>query len=174
MQESKNIADKYSNQQIDVEHLLLALIEQPKGIIVPILQKIGVDIDQLKTDLIQHLSSLPKVQVEGGMGQIYLTPRLEKTLENAWKEAQSMKDEYLSTEHMLLSIAEEDSALSPKIIKKTGVTKDRIFDAMTSIRGGQRVVDQNPEEKYQALERYTRDLTAVSYTHLTLPTILLV
>jgi len=162
LQESKNIADKYSHQQIDVEHLLLALIEQPGGIVVPILQKIGVDIDQLKTDLTQHLSSLPKVQVDGGIGQIYLTPRLEKTLENAWKEAQSMKDEYLSTEHMLLSIAEEDSPSSPKIIKKTGVTKDRIFEAMTGIRGGQRVADQNPEEKYQALERYTRDLTELA------------
>jgi ATP-dependent Clp protease ATP-binding subunit ClpB len=139
LQESKNIADKYSHQQIDVEHLLLALIEQSGGIVVPILQKIGVDIDQLKTDLIQHLSSLPQVQVGGGIGQIYLTPRLDKTLENAWKEAQSMKDEYLSTEHMLISIADEDSLSSAKIIKKTGVTKDRIFDAMTGIRGGQRV-----------------------------------
>ena len=141
---------------------MLALIEQPKGIVVPILQKIGVDIDQLKTDLTQHLSSLPKVQVGGGIGQIYLTPRLDKILENAWKEAQSMKDEYLSTEHMLLSIAEEDSPSSPKIFKKTGVTKDRIFDAMTGIRGGQRVADQNPEEKYQALKRYTRDLTELA------------
>jgi len=143
--------------------LLLALIEQPNGIVVPILQKIGVDIDQLKTNLTQHLNSLPKVQVGGGVvGQIYLTPRLNKILENAWKEAQSLKDEYLSTEHMLLSIAEEDSPSSPKIIKKTGVTKDRIFDAMTGIRGGQKVVDQNPEEKYQAIKRYTRDLTELA------------
>ncbi|GAG65430.1 unnamed protein product, partial [marine sediment metagenome] len=79
LHESKNIADKYSHQQIDVEHLLLALIEQPNGIVVPILQKIGVDIDQLKTNLTQHLNSLPKVQVGGGVvGQIYLTPRLNK------------------------------------------------------------------------------------------------
>jgi len=162
LQESKNIADKYSHQQIDVEHLLLALIEQQKGIVVPILQKIGVDINLLKTDLMQHLNSLPKVQVGGGIGEIYLSTRLNKTLENAWKEAQSMKDEYLSTEHMLLSIAEEDSSTLPNIIKKTGATKDRIFDALAGIRGGQRVVDQNPEEKYQALERYTRNLTELA------------
>ena len=142
-----------------MEHLLLALIEQPKGIVVPILQKIGVDINQLKTELTQHLSSLPKVQVGAGIDQIYLTPRLDKILENAWNEAQSMKDEYLSTEHILLSIAEEDNTSILNFIKKTGVTKDRIFDAMTGIRGGQKVVDQNPEEKYQALKRYTRDLT---------------
>ncbi|MHA1623277.1 MAG: ATP-dependent chaperone ClpB [Candidatus Heimdallarchaeaceae archaeon] len=159
LHESKNIADKYSHQQIDVEHLLLALIEQPNGIVVPILQKVGVDIDQLKKDLTKHFSSLPKVQVGAGIDQIYLTPRLDKILENAWNEAQSMKDEYLSTEHILLSIAEEDNTSILNFIKKTGVTKDRIFDAMTGIRGGQKVVDQNPEEKYQALKRYTRDLT---------------
>ena len=138
---------------------MLALIEQPNGIVVPILQKVGVDIDQLKKDLTKHFSSLPKVQVGAGIDQIYLTPRLDKILENAWNEAQSMKDEYLSTEHILLSIAEEDNTSILNFIKKTGVTKDRIFDAMTGIRGGQKVVDQNPEEKYQALKRYTRDLT---------------
>jgi len=159
LQEAKNIADKYNHQQIDVEHLLLALVEQSEGIVVPILQKIGVDIDQLKSRLAEHLSSLPQVSGGGGIEQIYITPRLNKTLENAWQEAQAMKDEYMSTEHMLLAIAEEESPSSPQILKGMGATKDRIYEALTGIRGGQRVVDQNPEEKYQALERYTRDLT---------------
>ena len=159
LQEAKNIADKYNHQQIDVEHLLLALVEQPEGIVVPILQKIGVDIDQLKSRLAEHLSSLPQVYGGGGIEQIYLTPRLNKTLENAWQEAQAMKDEYMSTEHILLAIAEEAEPSSPQILKGMGATKDRIYEALTGIRGGQRVVDQNPEEKYQALERYTRDLT---------------
>ncbi|HJH25428.1 MAG TPA: type VI secretion system ATPase TssH, partial [Methanophagales archaeon] len=159
LQEAKNIADKYNHQQIDVEHLLLALVEQSEGIVVPILQKIGVDIDQLKSRLAAHLSSLPQVYGGGGIEQIYLTPRLNKTLENAWQEAQAMKDEYMSTEHVLLAIAEEAEPSSPQILKGMGATKDRIYEALTGIRGGQRVVDQTPEEKYQALERYTRDLT---------------
>ncbi|NQE06024.1 ATP-dependent Clp protease ATP-binding subunit ClpX [ANME-1 cluster archaeon GoMg1] len=159
LQEAKNIADKYNHQQIDVEHLLLALVEQSEGIVVPILQKIGVDVDQLKSRLAEHLNSLPQVYGGGGIEQIYITPRLNKTLENAWQEAQAMKDEYMSTEHILLAIAEEAEPSSPQILKGMGATKDRIYEALTGIRGGQRVVDQNPEEKYQALERYTRDLT---------------
>ncbi|MGB3457923.1 MAG: ATP-dependent chaperone ClpB [Halobacteriota archaeon] len=157
LQEAKNIADNKNQQQLDVEHLLLALVEQPEGIAVPILQKIGVDIDQLKSRLTEHLSSLPQVHGGGGIEQIYISPRLNKTLETAWQEAQAMKDEYLSTEHMLLAIAEDPSA--PQILNGMGVTKARIYEALTGIRGGQRIVDQNPEEKYQALERYTRDLT---------------
>ena len=157
LQEAKNIADTNNQQQLDVEHLLLALVEQPEGIAVPILQKIGVDIDQLKSRLTEHLSSLPQVHGGGGIEQIYISSRLNKTLETAWQEAQAMKDEYLSTEHMLLAIAEDPSA--PQILNGMGVTKARIYEALTGIRGGQRIVDQNPEEKYQALERYTRDLT---------------
>ncbi|MGB2842565.1 MAG: ATP-dependent chaperone ClpB [Halobacteriota archaeon] len=160
LQEAKNIADKYNHQQIDAEHLLLALVEQSEGIVVPILQKIGVDVDQLKSRLVEHLSSLPQVYGGGGgIEQIYITPRLNKTLEKAWQEAQAMKDEYMSTEHILLAIAEEADPASPRMLKGMGATKDRIYEALTGIRGGQRVVDQNPEEKYQALERYTRDLT---------------
>ncbi len=162
LQEAKNIADKYSHQQMDVEHLLLALVEQPEGIVVPILQKIGVDIDQLKTRLAEHLNSLPQVYGGGGIEQIHITPRLNKTLETAWQEAQAIKDEYLSTEHILLAIAAEDDPSSPQILKGMGVTKDRIYEALMGIRGGQRVVDQSPEEKYQALERYTRDLTELA------------
>ncbi len=159
LQEAKNIADKYSHQQMDVEHVLLALVEQPEGIVVPVLQKIGIDIDQLKTRLAEHLSSLPQVHGGGGLEQIHVTPRLNKTLETAWQEAQVMKDEYLSTEHILLAIAAEEDPSAPQILKGLGATKDRIYEALIGIRGGQRVVDQNPEEKYQALERYTRDLT---------------
>ena len=159
LQEAKNIADKYSHQQMDVEHVLLALVEQPEGIVVPVLQKIGIDIDQLKTRLAEHLSSLPQVHGGGGLEQIHVTPRLNKTLETAWQEAQVMKDEYLSTEHILLAIAAEEDPSSPQILKGLGATKDRIYEALIGIRGGQRVVDQSPEEKYQALERYTRDLT---------------
>ena len=162
MQEAKNIADRYNHQQMDVEHLLLALVEQSEGIIVPILQRIGVDTDQLKTRLNAHLGSLPQVYGGGGIDQIYITPRLNKTLENAWKAAQAMKDEFMSTEHMLIAITEEDDPSSPRILKGMGVTKERIYEALTGIRGQQRIVDQTPEEKYQALQRFTRDLTELA------------
>jgi len=162
LQEAKNLADKYNQQQIDVEHLLLALVEQPEGIVIPILQKIGVDIDQLKARLNEHLRSLPQVYGGGGIDQLYISPRLNKVLEAAWNEAQAMKDEYMSTEHMLLAIADEADPASPRILKGMGATKDRIYEALTGIRGGQRIVDQNPEDKYQALERYTRDLTELA------------
>ncbi|MBK5189924.1 MAG: ATP-dependent chaperone ClpB [Methanosarcinales archaeon] len=162
LQEAKNLADKYNQQQIDVEHLLLALVEQPEGIVIPILQKIGVDIDQLKARLDEHLRSQPQVYGAGGIDQLYISPRLNKVLEAAWNEAQAMKDEYMSTEHMLLAIADEAEPSSPQILKGMGATKDRIYEALTGIRGGQRIVDQTPEDKYQALERYTRDLTELA------------
>jgi len=162
LQEAKNLADKYNQQQIDVEHLLLALVEQPEGIVIPILQKIGVDIDQLKARLDEFLRSLPQVYGGSGIDQLYISPRLNKVLEAAWNEAQAMKDEYMSTEHMLLAIADEAEPSSPQILKGVGATKERIYEALTSIRGGQRIVDQNPEDKYQALERYTRDLTELA------------
>jgi ATP-dependent Clp protease ATP-binding subunit ClpB len=160
LQEAKNLADEYNQQQIGVEHLLLALVKQPEGIVIPILQKIGVDIGQLNSRINEHLESQPQVYGGGsGVDQLYISPRLNKVLEAAWKEAQAMKDEYMSTEHMLLAIADETDAGSPQLLKGLGATKDRIFEALTSIRGRQRITDQNPEDKYQALERYTRDLT---------------
>jgi ATP-dependent Clp protease ATP-binding subunit ClpB len=162
LQEAKNLADNYNQQQIEVEHLLLALVEQPEGIVIPILQKIGVDIDQLKARLDDHLQSLPQVYGAGGIDQLYISPRLNKVLEMAWKEAQAMKDEYMSTEHMLLAIADEADPTAPRILNGVGATKARIYEALTSIRGGQRITDQNPEDKYQALERYTRDLTELA------------
>jgi ATP-dependent Clp protease ATP-binding subunit ClpB len=162
LQEAKNLADKYNQQQIEVEHLLLALIEQPEGIVIPILQKIGVDVGQLKSRINEFLQSQPQVYGAGGIDQLYISPRLNKVLEAAWKEAQAMKDEYMSTEHMLLAIADEAEPSSPQILKGLGATKDRIYEALTSIRGGQRITDQNPEDKYQALERYTRDLTELA------------
>jgi ATP-dependent Clp protease ATP-binding subunit ClpB len=162
LQEAKNLADRYNQQQIEVEHLLLALVEQPEGIVTPLLQKIGVDRDQLKARLDEYLRSLSQVYGGGGIDQLYISPRLNQVLEAAWREAQTMKDEYLSTEHLLLAIADEAAPGSPQILKGLGATKDRILQALTGIRGGQRIVDQTPEEKYQALERYTRDLTELA------------
>jgi len=155
IQDAKMIADDHNHQQIDVEHLLMALIKQPEGIVIPLLQKIGINVDQLMKSVEGHLDSLPQVH-GGGIDQAYLSGRLSKVLDDSLNEAQSMKDDYVSTEHILLAISDDKET---QAFKEQGVTKNTILSALMNIRGQQRVVDQNPEEKYQALDKYTRDLT---------------
>ena len=158
LQEAKAIAERRNHQQIDVEHLLLALLEQKEGIVVPILQKLGANTDLIVSQLEGELSRIPKV-TGGGAGQVYLSSRLNEILNAAWKEAERLMDEYLSTEHLLIAIADEKRGASSQILQTNGVTKDAIFRVLQEIRGPHRVTDQNPEEKYQALKRYSRDLT---------------
>jgi ATP-dependent Clp protease ATP-binding subunit ClpB len=158
LQEAKAIAERKHHQQIDVEHLLLALVSQKEGIVVPILQKLGANPDSISSQVEGELNRLPQV-TGGGMGQVYLSSRLNEVLNQAWKEAERLTDEYLSTEHLLIAIADEKQGTSPQILRRHGVTKDAIFRVLQEIRGSHRVTDQNPEEKYQALKRYSRDLT---------------
>jgi ATP-dependent Clp protease ATP-binding subunit ClpB len=158
LQEAKAIAERKHHQQIDVEHLLLALVSQKEGIVVPILQKLGANPDSISSQVEGELNRLPQV-TGGGMGQVYLSSRLNEVLNQAWKEAERLTDEYLSTEHLLIAIADEKQGTSPQILRGHGVTKDAIFRVLQEIRGSHRVTDQNPEEKYQALKRYSRDLT---------------
>jgi len=158
VQAAQSVAERYSHQSVDVEHLLCGLIEQREGIVAPILQKLEADPPTILSALEGHLAKLPKVD-GGGIGQLYITPRLNKVLEGALQEAERLRDEYVSTEHLLIAIADEKGGPSANILAREGVTKDGLFRALVSIRGSQRVTDQNPEEKYQALERYCRDLT---------------
>ena len=158
LQEARVIAERRNHQQIDVEHLLLALLEQKEGIAVPILQKLGANIDLIVSQLEGELNRIPKV-TGGGAGQVYLSSRLNEILNAAWREAERLMDEYLSTEHLLIAIADEKRGASSQILQRNGVTKDAIFRVLQEIRGPHRVTDQNPEEKYQALKRYSRDLT---------------
>lgn len=158
LQEAKAIAERKNHQQIDVEHLLLALLEQKEGIVVPILQKLGANTDLIVSQLEGELNRIPKV-TGGGAGQVYLSSRLNEILNAAWKEAERLMDEYLSTEHLLIAIADEKRGASSQILQRNGVTKDAIFRVLQDIRGPHRITDQNPEEKYQALKRYSRDLT---------------
>ncbi len=158
LQEAKAIAERRNHQQIDVEHLLLALLEQKEGIAAPILQKLGANIDLIISQLEGELNRIPKV-TGGGAGQVYLSSRLNEMFNAAWKEAERLMDEYLSTEHLLIAIADEKRGASSQILQRNGVTKDAIFRVLQEIRGPHRVTDQNPEEKYQALKRYSRDLT---------------
>jgi ATP-dependent Clp protease ATP-binding subunit ClpB len=158
LQGAKAIAERKNHQQIDVEHLLLALLEQKEGIAIPILQKLGAKIDLIVSQLEGELDRIPKV-TGGGAGQVYLSSRVNEIFNSAWKEAERLMDEYLSTEHLLIAIADEKRGASSQILQRNGVTKDAIFRVLQEIRGPHRITDQNPEEKYQALKRYSRDLT---------------
>jgi ATP-dependent Clp protease ATP-binding subunit ClpB len=158
LQEAKSIAEKKHHQQIEVEHLLSALLAQKDGIVPPILQKLGANPDLIHSQLENELNRIPQVTGRG-VGQIYLSGRVNEILNAAWKEAETLTDEYLSTEHLLIAIADEKQGASCQILQRNGVTKDAIFRVLQEIRGSQRVTDQNPEDKYQALKRYSRDLT---------------
>ena len=158
LQEAKGVAERHHHQQIDVEHLLLALLSQKEGTVVPLLQKLGANVDLIVSQLNDELSRLPRVTGEGA-GQVYLSSRVNEIFNVAWKEAERLMDEYVSTEHLLLAIADERRGAASQILQNNGVTKDAIFNVLKDIRGPHRVTDQNPEEKYQALKRYSRDLT---------------
>ena len=160
VQDAKSIAEGYEHQAIDVEHLLFALLRQKDGIILPILQKLGADQNIITNKLNEILEKLPKIS--GGGIDVYITPRLNRVFESAQKEAERLKDEYVSTEHLLIAIAEDKEGSASRILSGQGVTKDNIFKILLDIRGSQRVTDQNPEEKYQALKRYSRDLTELA------------
>ena len=158
LQEAKSIAEKKHHQQIEVEHLLSALLSQKDGVVIPILQKLGANPDLIHSQLENELNRIPQVTGRGA-GQVYLSSRANEILNMAWKEAEALTDEYLSTEHLLVAIADEKQGGSYQILQRSGVTKDAIFRVLQEIRGSQRVTDQNPEDKYQALKRYSRDLT---------------
>lgn len=158
VQSAQRIAEQKGNQQVDVEHLLSALIDQDEGVVNLILKKLGADPKVIRKELEKELDRLPKVSGSGAIAQIYITQRLSDTFERAMKEAERLKDEYVSTEHLIIAISDGDGP-SKEILKRAGVTKDRIFAVLRDIRGTQRVTDQSPEDKYQALARYSRDLT---------------
>ncbi len=158
LQEAKSIAERKHHQQIEVEHLLSALLEQKEGIVLPILQKLGANSDLIVSQLENELNRVPQVTGRG-VGQVYLSSRLNEIFNVAWKEAERLADEYLSTEHLLIAIADEKQGAAFQILQRGGVTKDAIYRVLQEIRGPHRVTDQNPEEKYQALKRYSRDLT---------------
>ncbi len=149
-----------AHPQIEPEHLLAALVAQPQGVGPEVLRKIGVPPEDVGTAIATELARLPRVQ---GGAEPALSPRLRNVLTAAEAEAAQMKDEFVSTEHLLLALAtEKGRSEAVRVLTARGVTKDRILEALVTIRGSQRVTDQTPEGKYQALERYGRDLTALA------------
>jgi len=156
---AQKLAEERNNTQLETEHLLLALVDQKDGVVPQILDKLGVDYTQVKRQLENELETLAKAS---GPTQVYLSPRLKQVLDAAEKESHNFKDEYVSTEHMLIAIIDQDTGAAGRILKGYGITRDRVYQVLASIRGNQRVTDPNPEGKYQALEKYGRDLTEVA------------
>ena len=158
LQEAQTIAGKYEHQQVEPEHILTALTLQKDGIVIPMLKKLGVDPAAVLKQLEESLTKMSKVY-GGGVEQLYISPRSKKMFDQSFKEAERLKDEYVSTEHIFIALADEKGGEASRILSSLGVTKDTLYTVLVSIRGSQRVTDPNPEEKYQALTRYGRDLT---------------
>ncbi|HKO42096.1 MAG TPA: ATP-dependent chaperone ClpB [Pyrinomonadaceae bacterium] len=153
-------ATRLGHQQLDVEHLLLALLDQQGGLARSVLEKTGVDADLVRQRLETELARLPKVSsASGAAGEVYITSRLNRLLVQAEDEAKSLKDEYVSVEHILLAVVDDKSGTAGKILNELGLNRDKLMQALRQVRGSQRVTSQNPEATYEALERYGRDLT---------------
>jgi len=157
---SQELLRRYRHNQWDVEHILLALLEQEKGVTRDILQMLGVDDEAVKQRVEATLESFPKVAYEAG--QIYATPRISALLENANREADRLKDEFVSTEHLLIAIAGETRGEAATILTESGVNQEKIYQALQKIRGGHRVTDRQAESKYRSLEKYGHDLTELA------------
>ncbi len=159
---AQRIATRLGNQQVDVDHVLLALLEQEQGLAPAILGKAGLSVANLKQRVERDLERLPKVSGPSGEPeQVYVSARLNRLLAQAEAEAKRLKDEYISVEHLLLAMA-DDTGSTGRLLKDAGLTRDRLMQALQEVRGAQRVTSQNPEGTYQALERYGRDLTKLA------------
>ncbi len=158
------ILQRYGHTQIDTEHIMLALLEQPEGVVGQILQKLGIDIEQLVKRIDEDLRNSPRAAAiyGGGTGQVFITPRVNRVIEGAQEEASRLNDEYISTEHIFLAILGNRSTPSSRFLREAGVTRERVMDAISEIRGGQRVTDPQAESRYRTLERYSRDLTRMA------------
>ena len=159
IQKAQDFAQQKGNQQVDVEHLFHVLLEE--GIALEIIQKLGLDISSLRGEIEAEIGKIPKVLGPSPVGQLYITQELKNVYEAAFKEAEHLKDDYVSVEHLLLGIIRTKNR-SEKILKKLGITVDKVLASMREIRGSQRVTDPEPEGKYQALKKYARDLTELA------------
>ena len=157
--EANELAKQYNNSQIEVEHLLSALLSQEGGVVQQVIQKVGGNPAMTQRQVTEDIERLPRAY---GGSEPSISPRLRKLLEAAWKEMSNFHDEYLSVEHMLLAMFDIGDGSAQRILKAAGLTRDVVLKALTSIRGAQRVTDQNPEVKYQALEKYGRNLTQLA------------
>jgi ATP-dependent Clp protease ATP-binding subunit ClpB len=159
VQSAQEIAARHENQQVEPVHLLAALVGQADGVVPPLLARLGIRSEALSQEIDREIGKQPKVQ---GFGQQHLGRSLNDVLERAFKEAENFKDEYVSTEHLFLAIAGQDRDPAGLLLKRQGASHDAILQALTGVRGTQRVTSQNPEATYEALEKYSRDLTELA------------
>ena len=163
LQRAQEIANEYSHQEVDVLHLLLSLTAQSQSIVTPILQKLGVNIEALKNKILEDLEKVAKMPMpeEGGIGQFFISLALKKTLDAAYKESKNLKDEFISTEHLLLAIASIRTK-AHDILLSFGITHAKILEVMKDVRGSGRVTSPEPEATFQALEKYTSNFTKLA------------
>jgi ATP-dependent Clp protease ATP-binding subunit ClpC len=162
-QRAAEIIQRYGHNQIDTEHILLALIEQPDGVIPQILGNLNINAQALADRLDATLRASPKANIfGGGAGQIFITPRVKRIIDLANEEANRLKDEYISTEHIFLAIMTERNTPAARILESAGLNRDRVYEAIQQLRGGQRVTDPQAETRYRTLEKYSRDLTQMA------------
>ena len=161
LQEAQQLAHRRSHQELDGEHLLLALAEQSDSLIPELLKKLGITVPKLKADLEKELDRRHKVQGTSS-ADVFLSQALKKALDAAGAEAGKLKDDYISTEHLLLGLISEATPTLKKILQAHGLKQSEVLKALAELRGNQRVTDQNPEDKFKALEKYGRDLTALA------------
>ncbi|PYT95687.1 MAG: ATP-dependent chaperone ClpB [Acidobacteria bacterium] len=159
IQSAQEVAAQHENQQIEPIHLLAALVAQADGVVPPLLARLGIHSEALRQEMEREIAHLPKVQ---GFAQQHMGRALNDVLEQAFKEADSFKDEYVSTEHLFLAIARRDREPAGQLLKRQGASHEAILQALAGVRGSQRVTSQNPEATYDALEKYARDLTELA------------
>jgi len=164
-QRAVQIMARYGHTQVDTEHIFLALLEQPQGVISDLMEQLGADIQQVEKKLDEALQDSAKANVYGGggMGQVFITPRVKRVLDRANGEANRLKDDYISTEHIFLAIASEKDTLPARILREQGISKERIYEAIEDLRGGKRVTDRRAETRYRVLEKYSRNLTQMAH-----------
>src|SRR6516164_848567 len=161
IQRANDIASEQGNPELQPVHILAALLEDHEGIVPPLLERVGLPVQAVEAQAMGAIEKLPRVS-GGGAGQASLSSAVNQLLEHAFKAASNFKDEFVSTEHLLLAMTKQKRDAAQEILSKAGATYDNILRALTAVRGNQKVTDQNPEAKYQALERYARDLTELA------------
>jgi ATP-dependent Clp protease ATP-binding subunit ClpC len=163
-QRAVQIMSRYGHTQVDIEHILLALLEQPDGVVPQLLEILSVDPALIGERIEQLLKQSTKAGIygRGSLGQVFITPRVKKILDRANTEANQLNDDYISTEHIFLSIMDDRNAEAARMLAEMGVTKDRVHQAIQEIRGGQRVTDPRAESRYRALEKYSRDMSQMA------------
>jgi ATP-dependent Clp protease ATP-binding subunit ClpC len=162
-QRALEIVQRFGHTQLDTEHFLLAMLEQPEGIVPQLLERLNVDVAVISGKLDEMLRQSTRSNIYGsGTGQMFITPRLRRIVELASEEANRLKDEYISTEHLLLAMTAERNTPTARILMDYKISKDRLMDAIKDFRGGQRVTDKQAETKYRTLEKFSRDLTQMA------------